>query len=221
MVTFDVSPSIGAAAMDEPDSTQWSAGARERYAQRTQELIAALSTHVAATAARAGRQRELELYERSCERLHKAANAFNEAEFDWCGSFPLPLDPPRHFEDQEDHDDEWTAAINAPGAVVMSFFGRWDWVVTDANELLAAGRNAYRELWTDGTAEDAELAVPDASSALREFTHAGEWPAIPEVPGLLRGGSWMMFTEQDSVDEELDEINPFRAVADPPRGWTE
>lgn len=53
------------------------------------------------------------------------------------------------------------------------------------------------------------MAVPDALSALHELTHAGEWPAIPEVPGLLRGGSWMMFTEQDSVHEESDEINPY------------
>lgn len=207
--------------MDETESTQWSAGARERYTQRSQDLIAALSTHVAATAARAGRQRELELYERSCQHLHEAVNAFNEAEFDWCGSFPLPLDPPRHLEHRQDDDEaaEWTTAVGAPEAVVVSLFGRWDWVITDADALLAASRNAYRELWTDDTAEDAELAVPDALSGLRELTHAGEWPAIPEVPGLLRGGSWMMVTDQESVDEESDEINPFRAVTHPPQGW--
>lgn len=54
--------------------------------------------------------------------------------------------------------------------------------------------------------------MPDASNALRELTHSWEWSAIPEVPGLLKGGSLMMFTDQDSVDEELDEIYPFHAL---------
>ena len=63
-----------------PDATQWSTGARERYLHRSQRLIDALSAHVAAAAAQAGRQNDSRAHERSLEHLHDAGEIARDAQ---------------------------------------------------------------------------------------------------------------------------------------------
>jgi len=82
-------------------------------------------------------------YFASTEELRKAAIAFDSAEFDWCGSFPLAI---QTFEDDEederDEEDEVAAASNG----VLTAVGRWDFHITDTDAVVAAGRAAYTSL---------------------------------------------------------------------------
>src|SRR3954463_11210595 len=84
--------------------TQWTSSAKEAYAASVEQLIVTLREHAQLTLDRSGRQVEHEPYSSSAERLFRAAAAFDEAEFDWCGRFPLGLDADE-FEEEDDDDE--------------------------------------------------------------------------------------------------------------------
>jgi hypothetical protein len=192
--------------MDETsEDTLWSDAARERYVRCADDLIAALKAHVAMNVERTGRQRELEPYFASSEGLEKAAGSFNEAEFDWCGSFPLRL-----IDDEIDEiDDEDEADENPQPASVVSGLFRWDFAVTEEAAVIAAGRDAYRRAWPSDTDEDAELAVPDIERAAAEIIHLEGWSALEDTPGWERRAEWWTFVRHDGETEPGDDEDPF------------
>jgi uncharacterized protein YgfB (UPF0149 family) len=64
---------------------QWTSEASAAYERRAHALLETLQRHVGQTLSRTGRQAELRPYLASTEELRKAAVAFDNAEFDWCG----------------------------------------------------------------------------------------------------------------------------------------
>ncbi|WP_328330379.1 hypothetical protein OHA70_08580 [Kribbella sp. NBC_00382] len=196
---------------DAGEETQWSDAARERYMRCTEDLIAALKAHSALTIERSGRQRELGPYFSSSEALEKAAEAFSESEFDWCGSWPLSLT------DIEDSDDEDNAREPAGPEPVLSGLFRWDFTVTDEAAVVGAGRDAYRRSWPSDTDEDAVIAVPDVVRAAAEIVHAGEWPELENTPGLEHRAEWRTFVSHDGRSDTPDDEDPFAITRALPR----
>ncbi|WBQ04831.1 hypothetical protein [Kribbella sp. CA-293567] len=194
---------------DTSEDIQWSDAARERYVQSAEELIAALRAHVALTIERSGRERELGPYFSSSESLEEAAEAFNESELDWCGSFPLSLsgEDLDEFDDEDDESDD----VVGPRSV-LSGFVRWDFTVTDEAAVIGAGRDAYRSLWPSGTDEDVVLAVPDIVRAAAEIVHVDEWAGLENAPGLDRRAEWWTFVWHDGESDASDEEDPFAIV---------
>lgn len=190
---------------DASGETQWSDAARERYVRCADDLIAALRAHFALTIERSGRQRDLGPYFSSSEALEKAAEAFNESEFDWCGSSPLSLTD----EGIEESDDEDEPEEPAGAEAVLSGLFRWDFTVTDEAAVVGAGRDAYRRLWPSDTDEDAVLAVPDVVRAASEIVHAGEWSGLENAPGLERRAEWWTFVSHDGQSDTSDDEDPF------------
>jgi hypothetical protein len=186
---------------DSSADTQWSDAARERYLRATEELIAALKAHSALTAERRGRHRELDPYFASSEALEKAAQAFNESELEWCGSWPLSLADQDldEFDDDEDDDE--------PTGPVLSGLFRWDFTITDEAAVIEAGRSAYRGAWPSDT--DADLAVPDIGRAATEIVHATGWLGLENTPGLERRAEWLTFVTHDGEPDDMDEEDPF------------
>jgi hypothetical protein len=138
--------------VDDEDSVdmQWTVEASAAYERRAHEFLECLERHVAQTLGRKGRQAELRQYFASTEELRTAAGAFDNAEFDWCGSFPLGI---QDFEDdEEDEGDEVAPASNG----VLTAVGRWDFRITDTDAVVAAGRAAYTKVWPDDTPKDAQ-----------------------------------------------------------------
>ena len=169
--------------MDEDENDrQFSEPARAAYAQRAEAFLEALQRHIDVNLSRKGRQRELEPYFASQSALFAAARSFEDAEFDWCGGFPLPLTPAE--DDDDDDDDGWDDEPDAANGGVLSVVGRWDYRVIDEEALIAAGRRAYLDAWTDDTPEDAEFRVADAGSAAGEILHGDNLNALNEAPGL-------------------------------------
>lgn len=193
---------------DASEETQWSDAARERYVRCADDLIAALKAHLALTIERSGRQRELGPYFSSSEALEKAAEAFSESEFDWCGSWPLS----RTNEDIEESDDD--AREPAGPEPVLSGLFRWDFTVTDEAAVVGAGRDAYRRLWPSDTDEDAVIAVPDVVRAAAEIVHAGEWSGLENAPGLERRAEWSTFVSHDGQSDTSDDEDPFAIARD-------
>ncbi|TNM64530.1 hypothetical protein FHN55_13470 [Streptomyces sp. NP160] len=192
----------------------WSPESLEQYRARAQELSRVLAEHAALVEQRAGRQRELEDYVVSAERLQGAVNAFAEAEFAWCGSFPV-----RTSEADEDGDEDGDGGVwplpdpSLAEAPVISVLGRWDYVVTDADELVAHGRDSYRAAWPEDDDEDAALRVQTVLDAVRETLHEAPLPRLDDAPGLQPSASVVQLVQHAGTSEEELTEDPFGLVS--------
>jgi hypothetical protein len=159
-------------------------------------LTQRLASHVRLTAARHGRQRELEAYIASAEQVQEALNAFAESEFGWCGSFPVRTSG--SLDDDWDEDvDEGLPTDEAP---VVSVLGRWDYVVTDAAALMDEGRSAYLRTWPKDTVDDANVRVTSVESAMGEILHSASLRELDEAPGLRPVSSSLELVRHDGTD---------------------
>ncbi|GAA1979339.1 hypothetical protein [Microbacterium pumilum] len=195
---------------DVESETQWTTAAREAYSARGEELLNALREHIALTLTRTGRQAEHAQYVPSAAQLHAAAVAFDDAEFDWCGSFPLGLDADRWDDDEEDEDEE------EDDSDILTVVGRWDYRVVDETALISAGRAAYARAWVDDTDEDASIAVPDAASAARELAHLDGWGVLEHAEGLesLASTQTVILHEDDGASWFDNDGDPYAILRD-------
>lgn len=190
--------------------TQWTPEAKDAYATRVEELIAALRDHVSSTLTRSGRQKELQPYFESGKRLMAATRAFNEAEFDWCGSFPLGLRP--DDEDDQDEEEEWEDEP-ASGSI-LSVLGRWDFRITHEAAAIAAGRIAYLRAWPDDTEEDAVTRVQQVGDAAAELMHSDGLAGLERADGLRLERDATVFVVHDGEDDETFDDDPFGITRD-------
>ena len=199
------------AIVEDEDSidTQWTSGASAAYERRAAAFLELLQRHVTQTLSREGRQVEFRQYFASQAELRKAAIAFDNAEFDWCGSTPLGISA---FEDLEENEGDEEDEVAAASDGVLTAVGRWDFYITDTDAVVAAGRAAYASLWPDDTLEDARERVQNPASAAGEIVHAGGWSALNSTSGLLLERDFTQFITHDRLlDDELEE-NPVRIV---------
>ncbi|GAA2027874.1 hypothetical protein GCM10009740_16940 [Terrabacter terrae] len=198
---------------DELQDTQWTDEAKVEYERRAVALIEALRSHVDATLALTGRQRELQPYFESADQVRSAARAFNDAEFDWCGSFPLAL-----ADDDEDDDDRWDDEEESEDAVneqpMLTVFGRWDFRVIDASAAIAAGRSAYLRMWSDDTEEDASIRVKEVRDAAAEIMHADGLAGLESANGLRLARDATAFVLHEGESDEAFDEDPFAITRD-------
>ncbi|SES33562.1 hypothetical protein SAMN05216199_2932 [Pedococcus cremeus] len=196
--------------MDEDEllDTQWTPEAQQAYEKRAEELIEAIRNHVAANITRTGRQKELGPYFESAETLVTVARAFENAEFNWCGSFPLGLGIEDDLESDDGDEEE------VPEGRMLSVFRRWDLNILDDAAVIAAGRAAYLRAWPDDTEEDAALRVQDVEMAAGEIIHADGIDALSSTEGLqaVRGATTIL--QHDAEDYETFDANPWGVVND-------
>ncbi len=193
---------------DEYVETQYTDASRDAYVRRAEELVAALWAHVDVVLSQKGLEREMPRYWESVTGLTDAASAFNEAEFDWCGSFPLPLVAPDGVDEEESEEP-------GPGfGGVVTLLGRWDFRVTDEAALVEAGRSAYLRSWPDQEREDAELRVQSVIEAVAEASHAGEPTVLEAIDGLEPVRAAINFILHDGGDDEEFDEDPFAIARD-------
>ena len=188
--------------------TQWTPEAKQAYVKRADELIEAIRTHVAANITRTGRQKELGPYFESAETLVTVARAFENAEFNWCGSVPFGLG----VEDELDLDDEDEEEVTEGG--MLSIFRRWDLNILDEAAVIAAGRAAYLRAWPDDTEEDVSLRVEDVEMAAGEIIHADGIDALGSTEGLQAERGATTILQHDGEDYETFDANPWGVVND-------
>ena len=164
--------------------TQWTSAALNAYEARAQELAQTLLEHAALTAGRNGRQRELEPYFSSAERLSRAVAAFAEAELDWCGSSPVSVRGANDEEGDDEWEDDDEDDDDSSDAPVLSVLGRWDYRIVNPQILIQEGRAAYLTAWPDDTEDDAEVRVQTTEAAVRELLHAGILQPLEQSEGL-------------------------------------
>lgn len=192
---------------DEFDSeTQWTPAASEALSAKGEQLLLALRDHISLTLGRSGRANEDVDYIASSEALRRAAAAFDDAEFDWCGSSPLGLE----MEDWDEDDDQDEPPEKFEHGV-LSVIGRWDYRVLDEQLLISAGRVAYSTAWPEDTNEDAVLRVDDPISAVHEIAHVHGWHGLEQVAGIEAVASMTdVILHEDEGDSWLDsDEDPF------------
>jgi hypothetical protein len=91
---------------------------------------------------------------------------------------------------------------------MLSCLCRWDFIVTDEQAVVAAGRHAYARTWPSDTEEDAWFAVSDLGGAAMEIVHADDWAGLQRVEGLALSDSWAAYLTHDG-DTETDDGDPF------------
>ena len=183
---------------DEVEDTQWTSAAKARYEECANGFVEAVRDHVQLTLAREGRQREDALYFTSLTRLAEAGSTFADAEFDWCGTFPLLSDD--DDDDGEDEDEDETGGDNT----VVSVLGRWDYRITAPDAVIDAGKQAYRTAWPQDTEEDARVRVDSVGRAVNEILHGGDLDALNAAPGLEPYQSSINVLIHDGRDDDED-----------------
>ncbi|MFI6325083.1 hypothetical protein ACIBG8_46735 [Nonomuraea sp. NPDC050556] len=129
--------------------------------------------------------------------LAEAAGRFADAQFDLTGTFP-------QFTCEEE------PAAPAEPTEGLAVLRRHDFVITDREALMAAGRAAYLRVWPDDTEKDAASDVHDVNRAIYQLLHAAPDP-LDNIPGL-RPGAWVQLTL--AATEPLNLDDPFEIYYD-------
>jgi hypothetical protein len=187
---------------DEP----WSEPARQRFEAAVGDLIANLRGHAERVMAMSGRQRETPELVRSLEALSSAVQAFDDAHLDFTG-FAVPLGL---VEDDLDGDFDFDLGDFSG---VVAVLRRDDYLVTDREALIAAGRAAYLRAWPEDEPDDAAIRVDSVGIALHEMLHAhGDLSAdevLAQTPGIVPAASTILFAEVAEAFDPMDD-DPFR-----------
>jgi hypothetical protein len=191
---------------------QWSDETRDALNASVEELIAALRAHAAHVAYLTGRSTEITSVFEVNGQVERAIDAWNQRAFDHTGTFPVSLnglDEDGDQFDDEDDIDKPDELVTSPAVAVIS---RFDLVVTDTDELIAAGREAHKRNRPEEQDEDAVAAVPDVGQALYAVLHEqGEpWYRMPGVE-VVRGVRAFVAPEEPAEpfsDEDADEVEP-------------
>jgi hypothetical protein len=110
----------------------------------------------------------------------------------------------------EPTDDGHEADGNGTG--VLSVLGRWDFNITDADALMAAGRQASRTERPDDADQDVDARIGDAGQAALELVHVGGMSALLEAPGLEHDRDITIAVVHEAEDQEAFEDDPFGVV---------
>ncbi|WP_344484924.1 hypothetical protein [Nonomuraea monospora] len=116
------------------------------------------------------------------------------------------------------YDDALTSVTAAPEPArtggVLSVLTRTDHHVADFEQLVEAGRSAYRAIQPDAGEDEVRAEVPDVSSALYEILHVNEdevpfpFPAAKPIAGMV----WFLST-REAMPVDLHD-SPFGVAAE-------
>ncbi|MGQ0844586.1 MAG: hypothetical protein ACT4QF_10660 [Sporichthyaceae bacterium] len=176
---------------------QYSPASAQALTESVERLVEGLRAWAAQAVAMRGGDAELAgLFDRN-DRLAAMVEEFNDAAGNHTGTLVLALagledDFDLDLEDDEEDDD-------VPLQSQLCVVSRWDLELVDRDALIAAGRAAHLRENPRSTAEDAEVAVWDASSAIAAITcGTGEvWFGIPGLRPM--GGARVGIAPDESL----------------------
>ena len=169
---------------DDVGPEQWTDETRSAVEAATDELLAAVRSHVRLVSGLRGGSSEMQAVFDANRAVEQAIDAWNERVFDYTGTFVVSLEG-KYDEADDEGDVEDDLLAEGPALAVVS---RWDLLVTDPQALLAAGRDAHKRLRPEELDVDAEVAVAGVGQALYALTHErGElWYDLPGIE-VVRG----------------------------------
>lgn len=110
--------------------------------------------------------------------------AYADAQFNLTGN-GFPFGPLHDFAEDEEDDEEGEAVVGNG----LSILSRQDFVLTDEEAALAAGRTAYSAVWPKDPPTAAAADVTNIGRALYQYAHLNGWDKVKEMPGLVPTGA--------------------------------
>jgi hypothetical protein len=196
---------------------QWTVETRSAVEAATDELVAAVRSHVQLVSGLRGGSSEMPAVFDANRIVEKAIDAWNERVFDYTGTFVVSLEGKYDEADDEgdELDDEDDPVAEGAALAVVS---RWDLLVIDPQALVAAGREAHKRLRPEELDEDAEAAVAGVGQALDALTHErGElWYDLPGIE-VVRGIRAYV-APNEPVEPFTDDVEEIEAPVVEPEG---
>jgi hypothetical protein len=130
--------------------------------------------------------------------VRELADAFDAAHLEHLDALSVD-NRTEHDEDDEEIDDETELPVSGSGVTVLL---RRDYVVLDADELISAGRDTYRQVW-GGRPQDVRRQVPGLGAALYEIMHIQGPDALDSLAQLqLTAAVGVVHSQADPLDEQ-------------------
>ncbi len=179
----------------EDDFNPWTPTGAAELVAAGEALAEAVREHARVLAALTESQDSQAVFAAS-EALLPVVLAYADAQFNLTGNgFPFgPLHDFAEEDDEEDGDEE--EAIVGSGLSVLS---RQDFVLTDEEAALAAGRGAYQALWPEDPPTAASEDVTHIGRALYQYAHLNGWDKVQEMPGLVPTGAATVVHANDEL----------------------
>ncbi|KAA1424883.1 hypothetical protein FE697_002960 [Mumia zhuanghuii] len=172
---------------EHPENTgpdRWTDEAKDSFVRAAEALTSALRTHTVAVAA-AGSDADVATISAAKDALAVALEAYDEAQYDYSGTFPPFAIIEEDVDDEHDHahDDDSDAAPLLDEAITgVTILQRTDYRITDPQAVLAAGIVAQR-----AAPDEIEGPVNDLGAALYALAHGsgpGGWSRLGDTSGV-------------------------------------
>jgi len=199
---------------EDDDFTPWTPHGRARLRLAADRLAEAIRTHASSIGDIRSDDGAAEIMAAG-NHLVPALLAYADAQFDYTGTaFPLGT-----LYGLVDDDEEEEVADPGPVGGV-SILRRTDFMVTDEDSVMKAGRKAYRRSAGEANKKSAAADVTHLGEALYQIAHAGGWDSLIQVQGLeptggivlvqsseeLLGGDPEEWPEDDLFDHDEDRL---------------
>ena len=167
---------------DAPDFAPWTKAGAERLLKAADDLKDAISAHAEALSGMTGTNDEV-LFG-ATERLIPAVLAYADAQGEFTGYwFPFGVIH-QYMESEEEETDGEKDPTTEEHSLALSVVQRRDYLVTNAEAVLDAGRQAYLRVWPDDTGAAAAADVTHLGRALYQLAHADGWDNLHRTNGL-------------------------------------
>jgi hypothetical protein len=171
----------------------WTKAGADRLRAAATALKDAIAAHADAVAS-AGE--DINLVFQASDRLVPAVLGYADAQFAYTGNgYPFGA-LHRHVDDDDEDEDEHEDEGPTSG---ISIVQRHDYVVTDADAVMEAGRRAYLRVWPDDTEAAASADVNHLGSALYQLAHADGWDNLRGVDGLAPVAGFVAVVKQEEL----------------------
>ncbi|GAB3465231.1 hypothetical protein [Actinophytocola sediminis] len=202
------------------NDTRWTDEARESLRTAAANLVEAIhrhSTTLLELTATTDPEAVEEAIAEADELLEASASAYADAQFELSGTVPpLGLDEEDEYAYEDEDEDAELELVDAELAepasaddpesgepdLKLTVLHRADFVVTDEQAVIQAGKDAYHETWDPA---DEPVDVADLGEALQQLRQAGGIEVLAETPGLSTAGATTWILE---ATELLDEHDP-------------
>lgn len=163
---------------DDDDFTPWTSHGRDRLRMAGDKLVEAIRSHASSIGDITGDDGAAEVMAAG-NQLVPALLAYADAQFEYTGTaFPLGTLYELVDDDEEEEDAD-------PGPVRgVSILRRTDFMVTDEDSVMKAGRKAYRRSTGKASKKSSAAHVTHLGEALYQLAHADGWDSLIDVQGL-------------------------------------
>jgi hypothetical protein len=174
---------------DVEEFVPWTKAGADRVLATAAALKDAIAAHADAVTS-AGE--DITLVFQASERLLPAALGYADAQLEYTGN-GFPFGALHQYVDNDDDDED-----EGPTSGV-SVVQRRDYVVTDADAVMEAGRQAYLRVWPDDTEAAASADVNHLGRALYQLAHADGWDNLYGTDGLAPVGGFVAVVKQEEL----------------------